>query len=57
MKTKFKFGQTSFTRIKTFEDARLALANNSWVYQGLTESNDEYAYRQLKLIVRAINQG
>lgn len=51
------FKPKHFTNIKTFEDARMELGDKTWKYQGIVETVDEYAYRQIKLIVKAINQG
>ena len=42
--------------LKTVDDCYAYL--NTWhIYQHISETNDEYAYRQLKVIIKAINQG
>ena len=49
------FVKKEFTDIKTFEDACAAL--DHCFMQQVDETDDELAYRQLKVIVKAINEG
>ena len=50
------FKKKSFDEIKTFEDACEELGISTAQFIG-TETSDEVAYKKLKVIVKAINQG
>ncbi len=50
------FKKLKFTDIKTYDDACEALEVDSRVC-GVNDTEDEIAYKQLKVITRAINQG
>jgi len=57
-----EFGEKTFVRkftdIKTLEDAAEATGKSSdYIRILVLESQDEWAYRMLKMIVKAINQG
>lgn len=57
------FGETFFSqkitdRVKTFEDACEVLGlNPSTVYDDPANAADEIAYRKLKIIIKALNEG
>jgi len=57
-----EFGEKTFvknyTDIKTLEDAREATGHGKgYIKMSDEESQDEWAYRMLKMVVKAINQG
>jgi len=55
---KEKLTKREFTDIKTIEDARLATGHSAgYLKMSDPESQDEWAYRMIKMIAKAINNG